>query len=129
MKQNNAAEVLLSGAVIVVVAGFLLFTYIRTSGPALSDYDLSVQMKTAAGLSPGSDVQISGIKVGSVSAMSFIGYRAQVHLKIHDDIKIPKDSVASAGPGGVLDPGAVLLIQPGKSSETLPPGGQMIPQL
>jgi phospholipid/cholesterol/gamma-HCH transport system substrate-binding protein len=129
MKQNNAAEILLSGAVIVVAAGFLLFTYIRTSGPALSDYDLSVQMKTAAGLSPGSDVQISGIKVGTVSATTFIGYRAQVRLKVHDDIKIPKDSVASAVSGGFLNPGAVLSIQPGKSSETLPPGGQMLPQL
>ncbi len=129
MKQNNAAEVLLSGAVIAVAAGFLLFTYIRTSGPALSDYDLSVQMKTAAGLSAGSDVQISGIKVGSVSDTSFIGNRAQIHLKVHDDIKIPKDSVASAISGGVLDPGAVLSIQPGKSSQTLPPGGQMLPQL
>jgi phospholipid/cholesterol/gamma-HCH transport system substrate-binding protein len=129
MKQNNAAEVLLSGAVIVVAAGFLLFTYIRTSGPALSDYDLSVQMSRANGLSRGSDVQISGIKVGSVSAMTFIGYRAQVHLKVHDDIKIPKDSVAAAVPAGLMDPGMVLAIQPGRSSETLPPGGQMIPQL
>ena len=129
MKQNNAAEILLSGAVIVVAAGFLLFTYIRTSGPTPSDYDLSIQMRHADGLSRGSDVQINGVKVGTVAGLAFVGYKAQVQLRVHDDIKIPKDSVASAISGGTLDPGMVLAIKPGRSSEALPPGGQMLPQL
>ena len=125
MKQNNTAEVLLSGAVIVVAAGFLLFMYWRTSGPALSDYALSVKMNHADGLKPGSDVQISGIKVGSVSALDFAGFKANVHFTLHDGIRIPKDSAASAVSGGVLDPGMALAIRPGKSAQMLAPGSEL----
>ena len=128
MKQNNTAEVLLSGAVILAAVMFLLFTYVSTSGPALSDYDLTVQMGRANGLASGSDVQISGIKVGTVTGLSFAGYKAQVHLRVHDNIHIPKDSAAAAVSGGIMDPGMVLSIQPGKSSQMLPPGGQLTPQ-
>jgi phospholipid/cholesterol/gamma-HCH transport system substrate-binding protein len=129
MKQGNAAELLLSAAVFAVAAGFLLFTYVRTSGPALSDYDLTVRMTEANGLKPGSDVQISGIKVGTVSGMALAGRSALVHLQLHDEIRIPKDSRAAAVSAGVLDPGAVLAIQPGKSQDMVPAGGQMGPQL
>ena len=125
MRQSNAAEVLLSAAVLAVAVGFALLTYVRTSGPALSDYELTVQMRQANGLTPGSDVQISGIKVGAVSAMELSGGKALVHLQLHDAIKIPKDSVAAAVSGGVLDPGAVLAIKPGKSADMLAPGGQL----
>ena len=128
MKQNNTAEVLLSGAVILAAVMFLLFTYVSTSGPALSDYDLTVQMGRANGLASGSDVQISGIKIGTITGLSFAGYKAQVHLRVHEGIRIPKDSVASAVSGGMLDPSIVLAIQPGKSSQMLPPGGQLTPQ-
>lgn len=135
MKQNNTAEVLLSGAVIVVAAGFLAFLYWRTSGPSLSDYDLSVRMSHADGLKPGSDVQISGIKVGSISDVELTSftppgakarkYSASVHFKLHDDIRIPKDSAAAAVSGGLLNPGMALAIRPGKSSDMLAPGSEL----
>jgi phospholipid/cholesterol/gamma-HCH transport system substrate-binding protein len=127
MKQGNAAEVLLSAAVFAMAAGFLLFTYVRTSGPGLSDYELTVEMTQANGLQPGSDVQISGIKVGTVSQMSLSGRRALVHLMLHDEIRIPRDSVAAAISGGVLATGAVLAIRPGKSQDMLPAGGRLTP--
>src|SRR5580704_3328868 len=95
MRQNNLAEILMSGVVIAVAAGFLIFIYLGNSGPALSDYGLSVTMNSADGLKSGSDVQISGIKVGSVSDVSFSGYKALVHFTLHDDIRIPSDSVVS----------------------------------
>lgn len=125
MRQNNTAEVLLSGAVIMVAAGFLLFLYLRTEGPSLSDYDLSVRMSHADGLKPGSDVQISGIKVGSVSSLELAGYKALVHFKLQDGIRIPKDSAAAAVSGGVLDPGMALAIRPGKSGDMLAPGSEL----
>ena len=128
MRANNSAEIILSGAVIAVAAGFLLFTYVRTSGPALTDYELSVRMGHANGLKPGSDVRISGIKVGTVAELSFVQFKAQVRLRVHDDIRIPRDSSAAAVSGGVLDPGTVLSIEPGKSKDMLVPGAQMTPQ-
>ena len=71
---------------------------------------------------------ISGIKVGTVSSLDFAGYKADVHFKLHDNIRIPKDSAAAAVSGGVLDPGMALGIRPGKSTEMLAPGAELKPQ-
>jgi len=128
MRQNNWAELLLSGAVIAMAAGFLFLTYIQTSGPSPSDYDLSVRMNDAGGIKPGSDVVISGIKVGSVSDVSLAGRKVMLHLRLHDDIRIPKDSSVAPASGGVLSTGTALGIKPGRSSERLPPGGIITPQ-
>ena len=129
MKQNNIAEVLLSGAVVLVGVGFLLFVYLGTIGPSLSGYDLSVEMNQPYGLKSGSDVDINGIKVGSVTDLALNRATATVHFQVQNDIKIPKDSGARAASGNVMDPSIALAIQPGRSSDTLPPGGQMVPQI
>ena len=123
MQRNNWAELLLSAAVIAMAAGFLFLTYSQTSGPSPSDYDLSVQMNDAGGIKAGSDVVISGIKVGSVSDVSLAGRKVTLHLRLHDDIRIPKDSSVSPASGGVLSTGTALGIKPGQSAERLPPGG------
>jgi phospholipid/cholesterol/gamma-HCH transport system substrate-binding protein len=128
MAKNNLAELFLSGLVIVVAAGFLFFIYLGNSGPALSDYDLSVTMNSADGLKSGSDVQIAGIKVGSVSDVSFAGYKARVHLRLHDDIRIPADSTVAVVSGGTLNPSMVLGIRPGRSDTRLQPGSELAPQ-
>jgi len=128
MQQNNFAQLLSGGAVIAVAAGFLFLTYTQTSGPSPSDYDLSVRMNDAGGIKSGSDVVISGIKVGSVSDVSLAGRKVMLHLRLHDDIRIPRDSVASPASGGVLSTGTALGIMPGRSTELLPPGGVMTPQ-
>ena len=123
MRQNNLAELLSGAAVIAMAAGFLFLTYSQTSGPSPSDYDLSVRLGDAGGIKSGSDVVISGIKVGSVSDVSLAGRKVMLHLRLHDDIRIPRDSVASPASGGVLSTGTALGIKPGRSTELLAPGG------
>jgi phospholipid/cholesterol/gamma-HCH transport system substrate-binding protein len=123
MRQNNLAELLSGAAVIAMAAGFLFLTYSQTSGPSPSDYDLSVRLGDAGGIKSGSDVVISGIKVGSVSDVSLVGRAVMLHLRLHDDIRVPKDSTASPASGGVLSTGTALGIKPGRSTELLAPGG------
>jgi phospholipid/cholesterol/gamma-HCH transport system substrate-binding protein len=125
MQRNNWAELLLSAAVIAMAAGFLFLTYSQTSGPSPSDYDLSVKLNDAGGIKAGSDVVISGIKVGSVSDVSLAGRKVTLHLRLHDDIRIPKDSSAGPASGGVLSTGTALGIKPGQSADKLAPGGMI----
>ena len=121
MKQNNSFEILLSGAVILVATGFFLFAYTSTGGAALSDYELTVRMTHADGIKPGSDVRVGGVKVGDVSSLSLEHYIAVMHIRLRDEVKIPKDSSLSVSADG-LTPGSYLVISPGRSSETLAPG-------
>jgi len=128
MKQNNSFEFISSAAVLLVAVLFLFFVYRSTSGVALSDYGLTVETDHAGGLQTGSDVRINGIKVGTVSSLTLKGYLALVHIRLHDEIKIPKDSSVSVAADG-FNPGSYLSITPGKSEQKLADGGQLAPQL
>ena len=124
MKQSHALETILSALVLVVAVVFLFHVYRSTGGAALSDYALTVQTRHADGLKPGSDVRINGIKVGTVTDLTLDHYVAKVSLRLHDEYKIPADSQVVVSADG-FNPGSYLAIQPGRSSQTLAPGGEI----
>jgi phospholipid/cholesterol/gamma-HCH transport system substrate-binding protein len=121
MKQNNSFEIILSAAVIIVAAGFFLFAYTATGGAVLSDYEFTARLHHADGLKPGSDVRIGGVKVGDVSSLALEHYIAVVHVRLRDEVKVPKDSAFSISSDG-LTPGSYLVISPGRSSDMVAPG-------
>jgi phospholipid/cholesterol/gamma-HCH transport system substrate-binding protein len=121
MKQNNSFEILLSAGVIIVAAGFFLFAYTATGGASLSDYEFTVRLHHADGLKAGSDVRIGGVKVGDVSSLALEHYIAVLHVRLRDEVKVPKDSTLSISSDG-LTPGSYLVISPGRSSTMLAPG-------
>ncbi len=122
MKQNNSFEILLSGAVVLVAVGFFLFAYTSTGGASLSDYEFTVRLHHADGLKAGSDVRIGGVKVGDVSSLALDDhYIAVAHVRVRDEVKVPKDSALSISSDG-LTPGSYLVIAPGRSSDMLAPG-------
>lgn len=121
MKQNNSFEILLSAAVIIVATGFFLFAYRSTGGASLSDYEFTIRLQRADGLKAGSDVRIGGVKVGDISSLTLERYTPVAHVRLHDEVKVPKDSRLSISSDG-LTPGSYLVISPGRSSEMLPPG-------
>jgi phospholipid/cholesterol/gamma-HCH transport system substrate-binding protein len=99
---SNIAETVIGAIVVAVAVLFLGFAYMRTGSGSLSGYDLNVRLAKADGLGIGTDVRISGIKVGSVSDLTLDPktYLVTVHMSIRDDIKVPTDSsvlVTSAG--------------------------------
>ena len=64
---RNAIETLL-GAVVLGVAGlFVYYAYGTAEVKAVKGYEVSAQFYKVGGLSKGSDVRISGIKVGTVT--------------------------------------------------------------
>ena len=119
MKQNNSFEILLSAAVLVVAGGFFFFAYSSTGGASLSDYDLTVKLRHADGLTPGSDVRIGGVKVGNISSLALDHFTAVAHIRIRDGVAIPTDSGFSIAAGG-LTPGSYLSIAPGHAAALAP---------
>lgn len=121
---NNLAETLLGAAVVAVAAGFLAFTYMRTGSGSLSGYQVLAKLPKVDGLGIGTDVRISGIKVGSVSDLVLDpkNYLVTVHMNIRDDIKLPTDSSMMITSAGILG-SSYLSITPGGDPKDIPAGG------
>ena len=83
-------------------------------------YEITAVFNEVSGLISGSDVRLSGIKVGSVSSqtLDIDTFEAVVSMQISNDIKIPTDSSAKISSEGLLG-GNYISIEPGGSDETL----------
>ena len=108
----------------MVAVGFLAFTYMRTGSGSLSGYEVQAKLPKVDGLGIGTDVRVSGIKVGSVSNLVLDpkSYLVTVHMSIRDDIKLPTDSSMMITSAGILG-SSYLSITPGGDPKDIPPGG------
>ncbi len=123
---RNAVETVMGAVVIVVAALFLYFAYTTSQVRAVSGYEVTARFNRVEGLRDGSDVRVSGIKVGSVvsqelDAKTFV---AVVRLSIEPDIKLPVDTVATITSSGLFGDNYVAL-EPGNEDATIKPGGQI----
>lgn len=123
---SNAAETLIGALVLAVAGGFLVYAA-NTADVSVGGggYALKADFRKAEGLSVGGDVQISGVKVGSITSIALNpqSYRASVQLSIRDEIKIPEDSIAKIVSEGLLG-GNFVTIDPGASDFMLENGAE-----
>ena len=126
MQQNNIAETLIGAVVVAVAVGFLAFTYLRTGTGSLSGYEVNARLAKVDGLGEGTDVRISGIKIGSVSSLTLDPktYLVTVHMNIRDDIKLPTDSSMMITSAGILG-SSYLSITPGGDDKMIAAGGMI----
>jgi phospholipid/cholesterol/gamma-HCH transport system substrate-binding protein len=124
MSNNNTVETIIGAIVVAVAAAFLYFAYTNTSSGSLSGYELTARMPRVDGLATGTDVRLSGIKIGAVSALTLDPktYLVTLHMNIRNDIRIPDDSSLMVTSTGLLG-GSYLSISPGGSDKMIPPGG------
>lgn len=123
---HNAIETVL-GAVVLLVAGvFLAFALREADLRKVSGYDVVANFSKIDGISPGIDVRISGVKVGSVAKTELDPktYLAKVTLSIKPDIKLPIDTVAKVSSEGLLG-GKYMALEPGAEDDVLKDGDQI----
>lgn len=123
--RENVVETLIGAFVLVVAGGFLYFALGSTDVGSRNGYDLTASFDRADGLTRGTDVRLSGIKIGTVTQQSLNAktYQAQVLLTIQDDIMLPEDSVIKIASESLLG-GTYLSIEPGGSDDMLAAGGE-----
>jgi phospholipid/cholesterol/gamma-HCH transport system substrate-binding protein len=124
--RGNVIETVM-GAVVIVVAGlFLVFAYKTSQLRAVSGYELSAEFSRVDGIRQGSDVRISGIKIGSVAAEELDPktFLAVVRMSIDPAVKLPDDTVAEIISAGLLGDKYMSLV-PGGSDQVIPPGGKI----
>lgn len=113
------------GAVVLLIAAlFVYFAYHTAQVHSPPGYPVNVSFGKVGGLAVGSDVRISGIKVGSVTtrALDPQTYAAIVTMTIDDGVVIPEDTIASIASEGPLG-GRYVRLEPGTSATLLASGG------
>lgn len=82
---------------------------------------------TVSGLRPGADVEMSGVKIGAVSRISFDKNEmlARVELNIDKNLELPEDIIASVKTSGIIGQ-KYIDISPGGSGVMLTPGDEII---
>lgn len=124
--RRNVIETVLGGVVLAVAAVFLVFAYTSADLRAVDGYEVSANFSSVGGLQNGSDVRISGVKVGSVTgqALDPETYLAVVRMSIDPTIRLPEDTVAVIASESLLG-GRYMALEPGGAEETIQPGGRI----
>lgn len=115
------------GAVVLIVAGmFLYFTY--SSGYQHADgYQVTAKFNRIDGLALGSEVRLSGIKVGRVigEKLDPDTYLAIVDISVDRGIKLPVDTTAKITSDSLLG-SYYIALEPGADEKLIPDGGQIV---
>jgi len=124
--KGNVIETVMGAVVLVVAALFLFFAYSTSQLRSVPGYQLSANFEHIDGIRDGSDVRISGIKVGSVLSTTLdpTSFLAKVQMSVQPSIKLPDDSVAEIVSSGLLGDKYMSLV-PGGSDKDIQPGGQI----
>jgi phospholipid/cholesterol/gamma-HCH transport system substrate-binding protein len=90
-------------------------------------YFLNARFTSVTGLKVGAQVEIAGVQVGQVDAISldFKEHVALVRLKLKEGIQLSEDAIASVQTAGLLGDKYIQLSQ-GGSDQMLKPGDRII---
>ncbi len=121
--KRNIIETVMGGVVLVVAGIFLFFAYSGSSMRTVGGYELMARFERIDGIAIGSDVRISGIKVGTVTdnTLDLKSYVAVVKMSIKPNVQLPADTVAEIASEGLLG-GRYLSLVPGGDDQMLKPG-------
>ncbi|HKO30298.1 MAG TPA: outer membrane lipid asymmetry maintenance protein MlaD [Nitrospiraceae bacterium] len=84
-------------------------------------YEVEAQFNSASGLKPGTAVEIAGVEVGKIRAITLIEDRAKVKLAVNNTVKLYTDTIASIKTRGIIGE-KFLALSPGGGGDPLKPG-------
>ncbi|MCI0566782.1 MAG: outer membrane lipid asymmetry maintenance protein MlaD [Acidobacteria bacterium] len=87
-------------------------------------YEIEAAFSSATGLKPGATVEIAGVEVGRIKAITLKDDQAVVTMSIHDGVKIYDDTFASIKTRGIIGEKFVTL-SPGGAGTPLQDGGKI----
>ena len=124
--RKNLIETVMGAVVLIAAAFFIVFAYSKAEVGKVDGYQITAKFDRIDGIIAGSDVRMSGIKVGTVIAAELDQktYFANVSINIRSDIKIPDDTSIAVSSDGLLGD-KFLALSPGGSDDMLPPGGEI----
>ncbi|MEM9043218.1 MAG: outer membrane lipid asymmetry maintenance protein MlaD [Pseudomonadota bacterium] len=122
---SNTVEALIGAVVLSAAGGFLVYAAntANISGGG-GGYELVAEFGKAEGISPGGDVRMAGVKIGSITKMELDpqSYDAVVRMTINSDVLLPDDSDVKITSASLLGD-SYLLVQAGGSEFMFEDGG------
>src|ERR1700743_3423333 len=89
------------GAVVLGIAGlFLAFAYNSSNVQKIQGYTVSANFPMVDGIKSGTDVNLNGVKIGSIESMKLITdpgpneFLVNIAMSIKPDVKLPTDTMA-----------------------------------
>ena len=124
--RRNAIETIMGAVVLVVAAFFIVFAYSSADIGAVSGYEVTAKFDRVDGVREGTDVRLSGIKVGTVVSEKLEPetYFAVLTLSVENSVKLPTDTSAKVASDGLLG-GKYIALTPGADEKLLAPGGEI----
>lgn len=124
--KGNLFEALIGAAVLAVAAVFLTFAFSNSDIGSVQGYEVVAKFDRVDGLNVGSDVRLSGIKVGTVLEQTLDGesYLAIVRLSIDPAVRLPLDTSAEIVSESLLG-GRFMALIPGGDIDMIEPGGEI----
>ncbi len=116
----------MGGVVLIVAAMFVGIAFRSGTATTPAGYQVTAEFDDASGMGPGSEVRMSGVKIGTVHSQELDPetYFAVVTLNISESIKLPRDTSARIIADGLLGSNFIAL-EPGGEEEMIPPGGEI----
>ena len=116
------------GAFILLVAGYFFALAYGKSGYQVGgeNYVLHASFSDITGINSGSEVRVSGVKIGTVEQMKLDAksYQADISMLIDNGVKIPEDSTASIVGESLLG-GKFVALNVGGAEKMLADGGKI----
>jgi phospholipid/cholesterol/gamma-HCH transport system substrate-binding protein len=117
------------GAVVLMAA--VVFLYVIYSGSGIKEdrggYQIVVRFDRGGSVLPGTDVRISGVKIGAVVAQEFLPkeFQAKITLNIRSDVELPTDTSAIITSDGLLG-NYYIKLEPGADDAVLKDGDEIV---
>ena len=124
---RGALETILGAVVLLVAVGFVMFGARTVDIQGSDGYILNARFLKVGGLERGSDVRISGVKVGTVveRTLDNESFEAVVTFTVRKDLRLPVDTEAGVTAEGLLG-GKYLRLFPGLSEDVLTAGQDIV---
>ena len=125
-KIHNYFDFIIGTIVIIVAITFLTLSFKSTKISTKDGYQINAKFDNADGINIGSDIKISGVKIGTIAEQSLDkeSFQAQLKLNIYNHIKIPSDSSAKIVSEGLLG-SKYIAITPGGNDDFLENGQEI----
>ncbi len=123
---RNIVETIVGAIVLVVACAFVFYAFAKSDRTGPDGYDVVARFGRIDGLKRGSDITLSGVKVGTVTGIDLDRktYQAVVHLAVTSGLQLPIDTNAKIVSESLLG-GMVVVLEPGADKKVIPSGGEI----
>jgi len=123
---RNIVETIVGAVVLVVAVAFVFYAFAKSDRPSADGYDIVARFGRVDGLKRGSDVTLSGVKVGTVTGIDLDRktYQAVVHMVVSAGVDLPTDTNAKIVSESLLG-GMEIVLEPGADKKMIARGGEI----